>query len=204
MSPEIIWHILGSPSFVSWSVPVYRDLENVDGIVRPCMLRSRTWTWKNCTYCETALLGIFFHVRFSICSLKCIKSDNPHTHKYTHIKGSKGSNRSSSELVSKVGDKRARAHCPSIRDEQRCENVTTNSSWSPNVTFPLQPTSLPSSYSVLGSLLSNPPLLLYPSTHDFHHTLLFPSLFPLLLPSHPSTPLSFSSPQKGREGKRTE
>lgn len=35
------------------------------------------------------------------------------------------------KLVS--SDKRASAHCSGIRDEQRCENVTTNSLWSPNV-----------------------------------------------------------------------
>lgn len=45
--------------------------------------------------------------------------------------------REGNRLVKKAGDKRARARCPGIRDEQRCENVTTNSLWSPNVTFPL-------------------------------------------------------------------
>lgn len=58
-------------------------------------------------------------------------------HTDTHIRDSRSSSTSGNKLVRKASDKRARAHCPGIRDEQRCENVTTNSRWSPNVTFPL-------------------------------------------------------------------
>lgn len=102
-----------------------------------------------------------------------------------------------------MGDKWARAHCPGISDEQRCENVTTNSPWSPNVTFPLYSTALPSSYSVLVSLLSNHPLLffslfallsIYSPLFTIHCFFLF--FDPLTIQ------LFFSSPQKGREGKR--
>lgn len=61
---------------------------------------------------------------------------NKHT-----FRGSRSS--SSNKLVRKAGDKWAPAHCPGIRDEQRCENVTTNGPCSPNVTFPVHAIPLP-------------------------------------------------------------
>lgn len=123
------------------------------------------------------------------------------THTNTHM--SNRSCSSSNKLVGKAGEKWARAHCPGIRDEQRCENVTTNSPRSPNVTFPLHSLTLPSSCLFLGSLLSNPPLLPFSSTRlILPYAALF--LCPPLLSSHPLTLLSFLSPQKGREGKEAE
>lgn len=49
------------------------------------------------------------------------------------------SSRCRSRLGNKLvsSDKWASAHCSGIRDEQRCENVTANSLWSPNVTSSL-------------------------------------------------------------------
>lgn len=129
--------------------------------------------------------------RFCILSVSCRKSDGSctetYTHTNTHIRGSRCSSRSGNKLVRKAGDKRARAHCPGIRDEQRCENVTTNSPWSPNVTSPLYSTPLPSSSSAPVSPLFNLSLFLFflctffhPLT-SFHHTLLF---FALCFPFH--------------------
>lgn len=84
---------------------------------------------------------------------------------------------SGNKLVRKAGDKQARAHCPGIREEQRCENVTTNSPWSPNVTSPLHSTPLPPSHSAPVSPLSNLPLF-----HFFFLCTSFHPLRPLLSP----------------------
>lgn len=150
--------------------------------------------------------------RFSILGVRCRKSDGPCTQTYsvgtqthTHIRSSRGSSRRRNKLVRKAGDKRARAHCPGIRDEQRCENVTTNSSWSQNVTSPLCSTPLPPSYPAPVSPPPNLSLLLFFLCTSFHLLTSFPCT---LLSSSlwSSAPLSsfdiplFSSPQKGREG----
>lgn len=128
-------------------------------------------------------------------------------HTNTHIGGSRGSSRSSNKLVRKAGDKWARAHCPGIRDEQRCENVTTNSFWSSNVTFPLYFTLPPISQICF----CFPPFLIFLSFSlslfsiysPLFSTVLFP-LWPPLLPSHHSALLSFSSPQREGEGESAE
>ena len=130
-----------------------------------------------------------------------------HRHTNTHIRGSRCSSRSGNKLVRKAGDKRARAHCPGIRDEQRCENVTTNSPWSPNVTSPLSSTPLPSSCSAPVFPLF---LICFAFSFSFAlfpiYSLLFtvncPSpLCPLLLPSHPLklASLCFPHPLKRAE-----
>lgn len=128
--------------------------------------------------------------RFSIFCVKYRKSDGTCTQTYcmgtqTHIRGSRCGSRSGNKLVRKAGDKRARAHCPRIRDEQRCENVTTNSLWSPNVTSPLYSTPLPSSYSAPVSFFSNLPsfTFFFHLRTPFRRVLLFSSL-------SPSAPLS--------------
>lgn len=150
-------------------------------IARACLNMDISHKRQNSTFGH---LGIFSSMkRFGILSVRCRKSDGSRTETYrhtnTHIRGSRCSSRSGNKLVRKAGDKRARAHCPGIRDEQRCENVTTNSPWSPNVTSPLYSTPLPSSYSVPVSPLFNLLLFLFFSLHFFpstHHTLLFSSL----------------------------
>lgn len=132
-------------------------------------------------------------------------AENPKLHAHRHTKQHiRRCSSSGDKLVRKAGDKRPRAHCPGIREEQRCENVTTNSPWSPNVTFPLYSTPLPARYSVLLPPLSYLTLsvcFLCTSSFFFYHILLFSSL-PSSAPVSSANCMYFSSsPQKGREGK---
>lgn len=121
-------------------------------------------------------------------------AENPKLHAHRHTKQHiRRCSSSGDKLVRKAGDKRPRAHCPGIREEQRCENVTTNSPWSPNVTFPLYSTPLPARYSVLLPPLSYLTLsVCFLCTSSFFFTIYcsFP-LCPLLLPSHLPTACIF-------------
>ena len=154
-------------------------------------------TWRFCTKDETPLLAVKGFLsrmkRSSISSVRCRRS----MHTVTHIMGSRSSS-SSDKLVRKAGDKRGRAHCPGIRDEQRFANVTTNSPWSPNITFPLYSTHIPSSYSVLVLSLSYLPLLfLFVGTYLTIHGSF--RLCPCLLSSHPLHLLKRAARERVRE-----
>ena len=121
-------------------------------------------------------MGMFPNMkRFSILSVRYRHLDDPHrligAHTNTNIRGSRS--RSSNKLVRKAGDKRGRAHCPGIRDEQRCENVTTNSPCSPNVTFPVHSVTPPFLLLVSCLPLFCPLSLL---TSCFYHRQFFSSL----------------------------